>query len=51
MSPEERVAEDARPQHEVPYVHVRPPRRGVGVGGVDFDYPPSGISIRRHEMP
>ncbi|CAA9392104.1 MAG: hypothetical protein AVDCRST_MAG03-683 [uncultured Rubrobacteraceae bacterium] len=33
MSPEERAAEDARPQHEVPYLHVRPPRRVVGVGG------------------
>jgi hypothetical protein len=22
-----------RPQHEVPYLHVRPPRRIVGVGG------------------
>ena len=22
-----------RPQHEVPYLHVRPPRRVVGVGG------------------
>ena len=24
---------DARPQHEVPYLHVRAPRRVVGVGG------------------
>ena len=24
---------DGRPQHEVPYLHVRPPRRVVGVGG------------------
>jgi hypothetical protein len=23
----------ARPQHEIPYLHVRPPRRVVGVGG------------------
>jgi hypothetical protein len=29
------VASEAgdRPQHEVPYLHVRPPRRVVGVGG------------------
>lgn len=33
MSPEERAAEDARPQHEVPYLHLRPPRRILGVGG------------------
>ncbi len=24
---------DGRPQHEVPYLHVRPPKRIVGVGG------------------
>jgi hypothetical protein len=24
---------DGRPQHEVPYLHVRSPRRVVGVGG------------------
>ena len=24
---------DGRPQQEVPYLHVRPPRRVVGVGG------------------
>ena len=24
---------DGRPQHEVPYLHVRAPRRVVGVGG------------------
>ena len=24
---------EGRPQHEVPYLHVRPPRRIVGVGG------------------
>ena len=24
---------DGRPQHEVPYLHLRPPRRIVGVGG------------------
>ncbi len=24
---------NGRPQHEVPYLHVRPPRRTVGVGG------------------
>ncbi len=24
---------DGRPQHEVPYLHVRPPRRVVGIGG------------------
>jgi hypothetical protein len=22
-----------RPQHEIPYLHIRPPRRVVGVGG------------------
>ena len=27
------MGEDARPQHEIPYLHVRPPRRVVGVGG------------------
>jgi hypothetical protein len=27
------VADERRPQHEVPYLHVRPPRRVVGVGG------------------
>jgi hypothetical protein len=27
------VGEDARPQHEVPYLHVRAPRRVTGVGG------------------
>ena len=27
------MGEDARPQHEVPYLHVRVPRRVVGVGG------------------
>jgi hypothetical protein len=27
------VGEDARPQHEVPYLHVKPPRKIVGVGG------------------
>jgi hypothetical protein len=27
------VGEGARPQHEVPYLHVRAPRRVVGVGG------------------
>jgi hypothetical protein len=27
------VVENGRPQHEVPYLHVRPPRRVVGVGG------------------
>ena len=24
---------DGRPQHEVPYLHLRPPKRVVGVGG------------------
>ena len=24
---------DGRPQHEIPYLHVRPPRSIVGVGG------------------
>jgi hypothetical protein len=27
------VADGERPQHETPYLHVRPPRRIVGVGG------------------
>ncbi len=27
------MGEDARPQHEVPYLHVRAPRKVVGVGG------------------
>ena len=27
------MGEDAGPQHEVPYLHVRAPRRVVGVGG------------------
>jgi hypothetical protein len=27
------VSDDGRPQHEVPYLHVRAPRRVVGVGG------------------
>ncbi len=27
------MVENGRPQHEVPYLHVRPPRRVVGVGG------------------
>jgi hypothetical protein len=27
------MGEDARPQHEVPYLHIRAPRRAVGVGG------------------
>jgi hypothetical protein len=27
------VGKDAGPQHEVPYLHVRAPRRVVGVGG------------------
>jgi len=27
------VGEDVRPQHEIPYLHVRPPRRVAGVGG------------------
>ena len=27
------MGEDARPQHEVPYLHVGAPRRVVGVGG------------------
>ncbi len=38
MSGEERLGREAgsadeRPQHEVPYLHVRAPRRVVGVGG------------------
>ncbi len=28
---------DSRPQHEVPYLHLRPPRRVVGVGGEGDD--------------
>ena len=27
------MADGERPQHETPYLHVRPPRRIVGVGG------------------
>ena len=27
------MTNDGRPQHEIPYLHVRPPRRVVGVGG------------------
>ncbi len=27
------VAEEVKPQHEVPYLHVRAPQRIVGVGG------------------
>ncbi len=27
------MAEGGKPQHEVPYLHVRPPRGVVGVGG------------------
>ena len=27
------MGEGARPQHEVPYLHIRAPRRVVGVGG------------------
>jgi hypothetical protein len=27
------VGEDARPRHEVPHLHIRAPRRVVGVGG------------------
>jgi hypothetical protein len=37
---------DGRPQHEVPYLHVRPPRRVVGVGG-EGDRPVARITANR----
>ena len=37
---------DGRPQHQVPYLHVRPPRRVVGVGG-EGDHPVAGITANR----
>ncbi len=37
-----------RPQHEVPYLHVRPPRRTVGVGvGGEGDRPLARITANR----
>ncbi len=36
----------ARPQHEVPYLHVRAPRRVVGVGG-EGDRPVAKIYANR----
>ena len=35
-----------RPQHETPYLHVRPPRRVVGVGG-EGDRPVARITANR----
>jgi hypothetical protein len=42
------VASEAgeRPQHETPYLHVRPPRRVVGVGG-EGDHPVARITANR----
>ena len=37
---------DGRPQHEVPYLHVRAPRRVVGVGG-EGDRPLAKITANR----
>ena len=37
---------DGRPQHEIPYLHVRPPRRIVGVGG-EGDRPVARIIANR----
>ena len=37
---------DGRPQHETPYLHVRPPRRVVGVGG-EGDRPVARITANR----
>jgi len=37
---------DERPQHEVPYLHVRAPRRVVGVGG-EGDRPLAKITANR----
>jgi hypothetical protein len=40
------VAEGGRPQHETPYLHVRGPRRVVGVGG-EGDRPVAKITANR----
>jgi hypothetical protein len=40
------VSEEAKPQHEVPYLHVRPPRRVVGVGG-EGERPVARITANR----
>ena len=40
------MADERRPQHEVPYLHVRPPRRVVGVGG-EGDRPVARITANR----
>ena len=37
---------DGRPQHEVPYLHLRPPRRVVGVGG-EGDHPVARLYANR----
>ena len=37
---------DGRSQHETPYLHVRPPRRVVGVGG-EGDRPLARITANR----
>ncbi len=40
------MSEEAERQHEVPYLHVRPPRRVVGVGG-EGDRPVARITANR----
>ncbi len=35
-----------RPQYETPYLHLRPPRRVVGVGG-EGDYPVAKLYANR----
>jgi hypothetical protein len=37
---------DRRPQHEVPYLHIRPSRRVVGVGG-EGDRPVAKITANK----
>ena len=37
---------DGRPQHETPYLHLRPPRRIVGVGG-EGDRPVARLHANR----
>jgi hypothetical protein len=40
------LAEGERPQYETPYLHVRPPRRVVGVGG-EGDRPVARLCANR----
>jgi len=40
------VDKDTRPQHEIPHLHVRPPRSIVGVGG-EGDRPVARITANR----